>query len=92
MRVSSWINFSEKSNNYVSQLFSDNSSVKKWHEFKREYNLLESYFFQRPQLIDSIPERWKFIINENNENTTNLIIHDHHLIKGSRVIALDKLT
>ena len=44
------------------------------------------------QLIDSIPGRWRFIIKENYENDTNLIIHDHHLIKGSRVITLDKLT
>ena len=26
------------------------------------------------------------------ENAINLIIHDHHLVKGSRVITLDKLT
>ena len=44
------------------------------------------------QLVDSIPERWKSIIKENYENATNLIIHDHHLIKGSRFITLDKLT
>ena len=29
---------------------------------------------------------------ENYEHATNLIIHDHHLIKGSSVITLDKLT
>ena len=28
---------------------------------------------------------------KNCENATNLIIHDHHLVKGSRFIALDKL-
>ena len=43
-------------------------------------------------LIDSIPEKWKFIIKENFENAANLVIHDHHLVKGSRVITLDKLT
>ena len=43
-------------------------------------------------MIDSIPERWKFIIKENYENATNLIIHDHRLIKGSRVITLNILT
>ena len=44
------------------------------------------------QLKDSIPEKWKFIIKKNNEVAANLITHDHHLIKGSRVITLDKLT
>ena len=36
----------------------------------------------------SIPKRWKF----NHQNATNFIIHDPHLIKGSRVITLDKVT
>ena len=28
--------FSEKNMNYVSQLFNNNGSIKKWHKFKRE--------------------------------------------------------
>ena len=55
-------------------------------------NWHESFYFQWLQLIDSIPQRWKIIIKENYENAINLIIHDHHLVKGSRVISLDKLT
>ena len=84
--------FSEKNINYVSQLFNNNGSIKKWHKFKREYNLHQNSYFQWVQLIDSIPEKWKFIIKKNNEVAANLITHDHHLIKGSRVITLDKLT
>ena len=42
--------------------------------------------------IDSIPERRKFIIKENYENVSYLIIHDHHLIKDSRVITLTSQT
>ena len=57
----------------------------------KEYNLHESSYFKWLQLVDSIPERWKVIIKENYENATNLIIHDHNLIFGSRVITLDKL-
>ena len=56
----------------------------------REYNLHESSYFKWLKLVASIPERWKFIIKEEYENTTNLTIHDQHfqhLIKGSRVIA-----
>ena len=62
-------------------------TFKQWHDFKREYNLHESSYFSI-----SIPEWWKFIIEENFENATNLIINDHHLVKGSRVITLDRLT
>ena len=87
-----FLKFSEKNINYVSQLFSDNGPIKQWHEFNREHNLHESFYFQWLQLIDSIPQRWKIIIKGNYENATNLIIHDHHLVKGSRVTALDKLT
>ena len=85
-----FLTFSEKSIYYVLQLFSDNDSTKKWHEFKTEYNLHESSYFKW-LFLDSIPERWKFIIKENYENATHLIIHDHDLIKGSKVMTLDKL-
>ena len=83
--------FSEKNINYVSQLFNNNGSIKRWHKFKGEYNLHQNYS-QWVQLIDSIPEKWKFIIKKINEVAANLITHDHHLIKGSRVTTLDKLT
>ena len=43
-------------------------------------------------MISAIPEGWKFIIKETHESTTNLIIHDHHVIKGSRILTLDKLS
>ena len=42
------------------------------------------------QLTESIPEKWKFIIKKS--VAANLITHDHHLIKGARVISLEKLT
>ena len=32
------------------------------------------------------------MIKENYKNANNIIIYDHHLVKGSRVITLDKLT
>ena len=50
-----FLKFSEK--NYISQLFSDNGCIKQWHEFNREQNLDESFYFQGLQLIDSIPQR-----------------------------------
>ena len=56
--------FSEKNINYVSQLFNNNGSIKKWHKFKREYNLHQNSYFQWVQLIDCIPEKWKFIIKK----------------------------
>ena len=36
--------------------------------------------------------KWKLIIKQNNEITANLITHDHHLMRASKVKILDKLT
>ena len=36
------------------------------------------------QLIDHIREKWT--LKRKYENAANLITHDHHLMKGSRVI------
>ena len=38
--------------------------LKKWLKFKREHNLNQNSYFQWVQLIDSIPEKWKFIIKK----------------------------
>ena len=75
--------FSEKNIDYVSQLFRPYGSIKKLHELKTEHELPENSYFQWLQLISAILEGWKFIIKETHESTTNLIIHDHHVIKGS---------
>ena len=50
---------------------------------------------------ERIQPKWKFLIsvatinrlttNENFENATNLIFHDHHLVKYSKFKTLDKL-
>ena len=56
-----------------------------WETLYMKVHILNGYNQQTP-------ERWKFIIKQNYENVTDLIIHDHPLIKGSRVITLDKLT
>ena len=84
--------FSEKNINYVSQLFRTDVSIKKWLELKSEHGLYENSSFQWLQLISANPERWKFIITEKNDSKTNLIIHDRHVIKGSRILTLDKLS
>ena len=84
--------FFEKNIKYVSQLFRPDGSSKSWHEFKTEYELDENSYFQWLQVISVISERWKFINKKTYENAINLIIHDYHAIKGSRVLTLNKLT
>ena len=84
------VRFSEKKINYVSQLLRPDGSIKKWHERKTEHKLQENSYFQWLQLLSAIPEGWKFIIKGTHESTANLIIYYYHVIKGSRILTLDK--
>ena len=43
-------------------------------------------------LINSVSEKWKLTIKQSSSDAKNLIIHDHHFIKGSRILILEKLT
>ena len=85
------VRFSEK-NLIVSQFFRPDGSIETWHELKTEHELHENSYFQWLQQIKAIPEGWKSIIKGTHESATNLIIHDHHVIKGSRILTLDKLS
>ena len=60
--------------------------------FSQEYHLSNTSYFQWLQLINSIPEKWKLTIKQSKSDVKNLIIHGHHLIKGSRILILEKLT
>ena len=45
------------------------------------------------QLIHAIPLIWKQKMNDSEKNVEkNYVVQDHHLIKNTRVIVLDKLT
>ena len=43
-------------------------------------------------MINSIPEKWKLTIKQSSSDAKNLIIHGRHLIKGSRILIIEKLT
>ena len=76
----------------VSQLFHKNGTIKSWHLLKQEYRLNNNSHLQWQQLINSIPEKWKLAIKQSSSDAKNLIIHGHHLIKGCRILILEKLT
>ena len=48
-------------------------------------------YFQWLQLKHAIPRKWKTIIKQNPGNVSNLLIQDHHLIKGAKILTLEKL-
>ena len=84
--------FSQNNLNFVSQLFDTNGSIKTWYHLKQEYHSKNNSYFQWLQLINSIPEKWKLTIKQSSSDAKNLIIYGHHLIKGSRILILEKLT
>ena len=66
---------------FLSQLF-EGGSLKFWNDLKIEYNLRNETYFHWLQLKHAIPHKWKAIIKWNPGNVSDLLIHDHHLIKG----------
>ena len=83
--------FSTKNINFVTQLFNTDGSVKNWNILKTEYALQNEDQFCRLQLINAIPEMWKKCIKQTSENTSLLVVKDHHLLRGSRIIILKKM-
>ena len=64
---------------------------KSWGEIRTEYNLEEKMFYKWFQLYHAIPNRWKAIIKTTNCSCTNIVYFFHHLVKNSRIVALEKL-
>ena len=86
-------NFSTKSINFVSDLVNENCNFKSWETLKNEYHLDNKLYFQWMQLIQAIPLIWKQKINDSEKNVEkSYVVQDHHLIKNTRIISLDKLT
>ena len=83
--------FSTKNINFVTQLFNTDGSVKNWNILKTEYALQNKDQFCWLKLINAIPEMWKKCIKQTSENTSLLVVKDHHLLRGSRIIILEKL-
>ena len=84
------IKFAGKKINFLSQHFEE-GSLKPWNDLKIEYNLANKTYFQLLQLKHATPHKWKTITQQNPSNVSNLLIQDHHLIKGAQILTLDKL-
>ena len=57
-----------------------------------EFNLQNKDQFCWLQLVNSIPDMCKKCIKKPSENTSLLVVKDHHLLRGSRIIMLEKLS
>ena len=77
----------------MSDLVNENCNFKSWETLKNEYHLDNKLYFQRMQLIHAIPLIWKPKINDSEKNVEKkYVVQDHHLIKNTRVIVLEKVT
>ena len=77
----------------MSDLVNENCNFESWETSKSEYHLDNKLYFQWIQFIHTIPLIWKQKINDSEKNIeTNYVVQDHHLIKNTRVIVLEKLT
>ena len=83
-----FLTFSKRSINYVSQLFSENGYIKKWHEFKREYSLekltsteLYSILISQVQNKPSTNIYFKNLFNDYNIDSTAIYIY-HTLLQN----------
>ena len=84
-------NFSNKGINFLSQLF-ENGRIISWINLKDRYELKNNTFFQWAQLKHAIPPGWKKIIFDYNDINENDLCQNHHVIKGARILPLDKLS
>ena len=66
--------------------------MKPCNDLKIEYNLKNETSFQWLQLKHAIPRKWNTFIKQNSGNASGLLIHEDHLIKGARILTLEKLS
>ena len=77
----------------MSDLVNENCNFKSWETLKNEYHLDNKLHFQWMQMIQAVPLIWKQKIDDSEKNVEkSYVVQDHHLIKNTRVIILDKLT
>ena len=81
----------DKGTNFVRNLYNIDGKLKAWNIIKDEFSLNEKHKFQWMQIVNSLPKQWKETIKQDNGNSNNLIIQDHHLIKNHQILCLEKL-
>ena len=84
--------FSVKNINFMTQLFHSDRSVKNWNILKTECALQNKDHLCWLQLINAKLEMWKKCIKQTSENTSLLVVKDHHLLRDSRIIIIEKLS
>ena len=78
--------FSNKNINFSLQLF-QNGRIISWVNLKDEYELTNDMFFQRAQLKNAIPTRWKALIFNFSVAEEKNLYQNHHIVKEARILS-----
>ena len=82
---------STKEINFVSERFQNNQQIKKWDEFKTEFDLIGNEKLLITQITHALPNSWEKILRNYTKSIKNLVIQDHRLIKKYQIFSLNKL-
>ena len=55
------------------------------------YNLSDKFYFKWKQIVNSISETWKKVLKENEDDSSNLVLLDHQLVKNNRTLEIKKM-
>ena len=86
----SYKDFADKKINYISDLFDENGELKSWQKILSDFQLTQKSYFKWFQLIHAIPRPWKLAVLNDKGNCKNIYLN-HHLIKNSQSLAIEKL-
>ena len=70
---------SDKSLNCIVQLFNDNGNMKPWEDINVEFHL---------KYAQKMSKSWKDIILQVKENSKNLFILDHYIVRESQICSI----
>ena len=77
--------------NYINDLFNENGELKCLQKILSDFELTQKPYFKWFQLIHAIPRPWKLAVLNDKANCKNIIYLNHHLIKNSQILAMEKL-
>ena len=75
---------------FIQKNIGQNGSVKNWNILKTEFALQNKAQFCWLQLVNAISKMWKKYVKQASDNTSLLVVKDHHLLRSSRIIISQK--
>ena len=76
---------------FLYDLFNTKNELKTWDEIKVTYELSDKSYFKWRLIINLTPKTWKKILKENQNDSSNLVLLDHQLLKNNRTLRIEKM-